>query len=123
MKQKKDTILDPDAIAAIQRNITTIRKKKGFTQIELAKKMGVTQRVISYYENEAQNFGLDAITTLAKALDVSVKKILDSDNTTDFPDLPRTVQKRVDKLKNLSAKGQRTITDMIDMIAKAEGVD
>ncbi len=121
MKQQKRKNADPDAVAKIKRNIALQRKKKGYTQLELAHKMGVTQRVISYYENEAENLGLDAITTIAKALDVPVRKILDAEENDSLPEVPRALQRRIDKIKDLSPKAQKTVSDMIDALTKAEG--
>ena len=43
-RKKEDTSFGP--------RLTAIRKARGFTQVELAKAIGATQRSISYYEND-----------------------------------------------------------------------
>jgi transcriptional regulator with XRE-family HTH domain len=121
MKKKLEKSFESQDVESIKRNIALYRKKKGLTQSELAQKMGVTQRVISYYENEANNIGLDAITTIARALEISVKKILDSSSDVkELPKIPNAIQKRIDRVKDLSPKSQKTLSDMIDVLLKAE---
>lgn len=111
-----------DELEAIRANITRARKQKGLTQVELAQKMGITQRVISYYEKEAKTISLDAISKIAKALDISKNKILITNKEVqDLPELPVAFQKRIAKIKELSPKSQKTIYDVIDGMIRAEG--
>ena len=53
----------------IGKNIRELRKKKGLTQDELAKKLFVTRQTISNYENGSTKPDPDMITRLAEALD------------------------------------------------------
>ena len=112
-----------DELEAVRANITRARKQKGLTQVELAQKMGITQRVISYYEKEAKTISLDAVSKIAKALDISTSKILITNKEIqDLPDLPVAFQKRIAKIKELTPKSQKTIYDVIDGMIRAEGV-
>jgi transcriptional regulator with XRE-family HTH domain len=123
MKNKDSSGYEAEELEKIRENIKFQRKKQGLTQIELAHKMGITQRVISYYENEAPTITLDAIAKIAKALDVPKRKILDTDREEQLlPVVSRAMQRRIDLIKDLSPKAQRTISDMIDTMAKAENV-
>lgn len=122
MKHQKGSQVDTSDVEAIRRNIAMWRKKQGLSQVELAAKMGVTQRVISYYENEARTISLDALTAIAKALVVPVRKLLENEEGPAEPlPLPKSLQKRLEQLHHLSPKGQRSVQDFIDMVAKAEG--
>ena len=51
--------IDKSKTFSIGSTITHYRKKKGVTQTELAEALGVTQRVISYYENPTTNLSID----------------------------------------------------------------
>ncbi len=51
--------------------VKLLRSKKGITQVELAKRLGITQRGISYYENETSNPSMEIIEKIAKALGVT----------------------------------------------------
>lgn len=114
--------VDPEAIEAVKKNLATIRKRRGLTQIELGEKIGASQRVITYYENEARNISWDAITTLAKALEVPVKKLIDSKNEEEFDEAPlsKPLLKRINLISKLTQKGQKMIQDYIDTVYKAE---
>ena len=52
-----------------------IRLKKGITQVELAKHVGISQQTISHYETGRAKPSLDVAVKLAKALGVSVEEI------------------------------------------------
>jgi len=119
-KENRDAISQED-LATIRRNIALQRKKKGMTQEELAQKMGVTQRVISYYETQTATISLDAIAKIARALDIPKRKLLDTETEPDqATELPKAIQKQVDKIRTLSPKAQKTVADMIDALAKVQ---
>ena len=52
-----------------------IRLKKGITQVELAKHVGISQQTISHYETGRAKPSLDVAVKLAKAFGVSVEEI------------------------------------------------
>jgi transcriptional regulator with XRE-family HTH domain len=122
MRNGAKSHVDPEAIEAVKSNLATIRKKRGLTQIELGEKIGASQRVITYYENEAKNISWDAITTLAKALEVPVKKLIDSKKDDGFEEAPlsKPLLKRISMLSKLTSKGQKMVQDYIDTVYKAE---
>ncbi len=55
-----------------------LRIKKGLNQTELAKLVGVSNRVISHYETGRARPSLDVIIKLAKVLGVSVEEIYEA---------------------------------------------
>lgn len=63
------------------KRLAQIRKAKGFTQTELGKKIGVSQRVITYYERDAQHPPTHLLIPIAKTLKVSVDELLGLKNT------------------------------------------
>lgn len=58
--------------------LTELRQRKGFTQLQLAKKIGVTRQIISHYETGRAKPSLDVAVKLAKALGVSVEEIYEA---------------------------------------------
>jgi len=56
--------------------IALARQKAGLTQRQLATKLGVTQRVITYWEREAVGLSADQLVTLAGTLRVSADTLL-----------------------------------------------
>src|SRR5712692_331470 len=56
--------------------LTSIRKARGLTQVQLAEVAGTTQRAISYYETEAGFPPAPAVIDLARALRISTDELL-----------------------------------------------
>jgi transcriptional regulator with XRE-family HTH domain len=56
--------------------LSRIRKSKGFTQVELAEKMGIIQVLISDYERDKLRLHHDMVARFAQALDVSADELL-----------------------------------------------
>lgn len=71
-EQKKQNNID-----IFKKNLVRLRKERGLSQRALAAKIGVTQRLITYYEKEAPNIPLTKIQEIAEALEVSIVELLD----------------------------------------------
>lgn len=56
--------------------IARIRTSKGLTQLELAKKIGITTRAIQHYENGTRIPKIDTLTQIAYALEVDVNDLV-----------------------------------------------
>lgn len=57
------------------KRISEIRKKKGLTQIELAKMTGISNRMIAHYETRASTIPIEKLAIIAKALQISLDEI------------------------------------------------
>jgi transcriptional regulator with XRE-family HTH domain len=58
------------------KNIRSLRNQKGWTQIDLAEKLGLTQGIITAYENNAKKPSLEKITTLAGLFGVTTDELI-----------------------------------------------
>ncbi len=56
--------------------ISSLRKEKGMTQLELAEKMGVTDKAVSKWERNLSFPDINSIPELAEILDVSVDDLM-----------------------------------------------
>ena len=56
--------------------IATARQQAGITQLQLAKKLGVTQRVVTYWEREPVALKPEQLAALAAALSVTADFLL-----------------------------------------------
>ncbi|MHC4206979.1 MAG: helix-turn-helix domain-containing protein [Planctomycetota bacterium] len=68
---------DDDIIKRIGLNITIIRESRGLTQEKLAELAGLHRAYIGQIERGEKNIGLRNLEKIAKALDVSIKVLLD----------------------------------------------
>jgi transcriptional regulator with XRE-family HTH domain len=84
-------------------NVSFFRKRKGFSQYDLANRTGISRSMISHYEIEGMLPPIDKLQILAGALDIPVPKLFE-DNSARLPanDLsgidPRSVKKLQDIL-------------------------
>jgi len=100
--------------------IARIRKEKGYTQVELAEKMGFIQALISDYELDKLRPYYDVIIRFATALDISTDELLGvklSDYKEEKPDLK--IVRRIKKIQNLPPSQQKTLLKTIDTFIKA----
>lgn len=109
---------------AVAKQIKAIRKRKGLSQYDLAATLGVTQRVISYYEREITNLSVDTIAKIAKALGVPQKALFERG---DEPEAEATTSPSLQKKLNLVAKlpytDQQFVLKTIDMLASKNGLN
>ena len=58
------------------KRICACRKEKGMTQLELAEKMGVTDKAVSKWERDLSAPDINSIPKLAELLDISVEALM-----------------------------------------------
>ena len=61
---------------SIGKTITTLRKKKGWTQGELAEKLNVSDKAVSKWENEESFPSIEFFPAIAKLFDVSIDYLM-----------------------------------------------
>jgi transcriptional regulator with XRE-family HTH domain len=105
--------------------VRELRRRKGITQVALAQQLGVTQRGISYYENEADNPSMDVIERIATALGVSKRLLIeDDDQQVANEPLPiRSLQQKMKVVPKLPPEDQRYLVRTIEMLAQKHGMD
>ena len=106
--------------SAFGKRLFALRKTRGLTQVQLADALGTTQRVISYYETEAELPPSTAIIPLARVLEVSADELLGLKPTE--PNGNSSVQKqrlwkRFQKMDVLPTKDQRAVIRLINSLA------
>ena len=72
-------------IVLIGDNIRKYRKEKGFTQKDLAKKLGVSQQMIGQYENN-KNPKIETVERIAIALNISLSQLLPDELVSEIKD-------------------------------------
>lgn len=62
--------------------IATLRKEKGMTQLELAEKMGVTDKAVSKWERDLSFPDVNTLPKLAEIFDVTVDELMQTKKDT-----------------------------------------
>lgn len=98
----------------IGKRIAEIRREKGFTQVELAERLGVSQAAISEYERGGSRLALPTLIRLATILETSVDEILGF----KISDRPRPsaarLWTRLRKVEDLPEADRKTVLRVID---------
>ncbi len=81
--------------------VAALRKEKGMTQLELAEKMGVTDKAVSKWERDLSFPDVSSISKLAEILGVSVDELMQV--KTESKEEP--LKKKIDKIIDVAFKG------------------
>lgn len=65
--------------------IAELRKQHGMTQLELAEKMGVTDKAVSKWERDLSCPDINSLPNLAQILEVSVEELMQIKKEADAP--------------------------------------
>ncbi|MDD5672860.1 MAG: helix-turn-helix transcriptional regulator [Chitinivibrionales bacterium] len=105
-----------DVVSTFKKNLVAVRKKRGLSQRELAKKMNATQRIVAYYEKEAANIPLTKLQDLARALDVTVVELLDQrlDKAKGVEELDVRIIRKIKQIEGLPRRAQEALWHTIN---------
>jgi transcriptional regulator with XRE-family HTH domain len=97
-------------------NLVRIRKKRGYTQRQLAKKVGTSQRAVAYYENDAANIPLTKLQDLANALEVSVVELLGPVNgkSRGIEEMDIRIIRKIKQIEKLPRRAQEALWHTIN---------
>jgi transcriptional regulator with XRE-family HTH domain len=95
--------------------ITRIRKERGFTQVELASRIGIIQTIISATESDGRKLSAEMAVRFAQALDVSMDELLGPGRQPKRGRKPsRKILRRLEKIETLPRTQQTAVLKTID---------
>jgi transcriptional regulator with XRE-family HTH domain len=101
-----------------------LRKARGLTQVDLAKALGTTQRVIFYYETGAPLPSAPFLVTLAHTLRVTTDELLGA-KPAKLASASREkhgrLWKRFQRMESLPERDQRAVIRLFDSLVAANG--
>ena len=102
--------------------LTRLRNQRGYTQVEFAKEVGITQVLVSSYETDRRQFSVEMAIRFALALDISTDELLHPKAKKVSSKKPsRRVMRRVEEIEKLPPYEQRALLTTIDkFIATAQ---
>jgi transcriptional regulator with XRE-family HTH domain len=103
--------------------LTRLRKQRGYTQVEFAERVGITQVLISMYETDRRQFSVEMAIRFALALEVSLDEML-------YPKAPkspskkpsRRVLRRLEEIEKLPTHQQNHLLRTIDGFIRGASV-
>lgn len=101
--------------------LNTLRKAAGYTQQELAQELGVSRRMIAYYEGETEHPPAALLPGLAAALGVSTDELLGVATPRRRAAKPdRRLQRRMQQLERMNPKEKRQALQILDALIERE---
>ena len=104
------------ATESIGARIARLRRDKGMTQQELAKLLGVSQPVVSDYENDVIKVSGEMVIELARALGSSADEILGLEKlaASSAPIKNRRLYRQLQNIEKLPKRDQQALLRTID---------
>jgi transcriptional regulator with XRE-family HTH domain len=100
--------------------LARLRKERGWTQVELAERIGITQTLLSDYERGKLRLNADMIVRFANVLDITTDDLLQPKGaqTKLRPKPSLRVQRRMEKIEKLPPHQQNYLLKTIDGFLK-----
>jgi len=114
LKQAQDSRL-----VEIGKKIQLIRKRRGLTQNELSRKIGLTREAIASYETGRTQLMITTLIDIASILHVSVNEILGIERKNPEIIITRRWAKRMIIVENLDESIKKHILRTLDDVIKA----
>jgi transcriptional regulator with XRE-family HTH domain len=101
--------------------LVRLRKERGFTQVELAKKIGTVQALVSEYELGKMRLSADMAVRFALALSVSTDELLHPKTKGKGVRKPSLkVMRRMEEIESLPPRRQSVVLSALDSILRGE---
>jgi transcriptional regulator with XRE-family HTH domain len=97
--------------------LAALRKKQGWTQPQLAEKLGITLAALVYYERQARNPSAEFVSRAAKLFNVSVDELLGHEvKAGRKPGPPSKLHQKIDEVAQLSRAKQQYVLQFLDQV-------
>ena len=102
--------------------LATFRKARGFTQKKLSSEIGVSRRMIAYYEGETRHPPTTILPRLAQALGVSIDDLLNGQGRRDTPfrSMSSRLQRKLQELEELDTRKKRQALRLLSQFIARE---
>jgi transcriptional regulator with XRE-family HTH domain len=106
----------------VGQRLARVRKEHGYTQVGLAKKIGIIQSLISDYETDRLRLSAEMTVRFALALDVSTDDLLNpkakSRTARKKPSLK--IMRRIEEIEKLPPRRQAFVLTALDSLLRGE---
>jgi transcriptional regulator with XRE-family HTH domain len=96
--------------------LARLRKERGFTQVEIAERVGIIQALVSDYERDKLRLNAEIVVRFAAALEITTDELLKPKrSSTPLRRKPSLrMLRRLEKIESLPAHQQTTLLKTID---------
>lgn len=119
MPKRKSTT--PDSGESFGGRLARFRKAAGFSQRDLAAELGISHRMVAYYEKQTEHPPTHLMPLLTKALGVSADQILGLEKTQESGRRRDTkLWRRFSQVEKLPPEKRKPIIQLMDAFLKSE---
>lgn len=109
------TKLNAEAAAGFGARLASLRKVAGVTQTALAAEIGISQRMMAYYEGPTAQPPANLLPAISHALGVSIETLLGTETSKRRAKATDTrLQRRLQQIEKLSPQERRQILQVLD---------
>ena len=114
----ESTWLKEEIMPGFGERLGRLRKARGLTQAELGKKVGLSQRMVAYYEKEEAQPPGPMLIDLANVLETSVDELLGKIDPKEPLADPKEARflKRLKRIQELPPQARRAILKVLDAL-------
>jgi len=103
---------------SLGQRLARLRKERGFTQVELAEKIGIVQTLVTDYETDRLRLTAEMAVRFALALDISMDELLHPKAATPKKKSSRRVLRQLEQIQALPDHQQTVLLKTIDTFLK-----
>lgn len=97
--------------------LAALRKTAGLSQMQLAEAVGIPQRTLSFYERDAESVPSELLSSLAKALGVTVEALLGLETAPKNKRGPKSkLERQFEALSRLPPSEQQFVSKLLDQL-------
>ena len=113
-----------DVIENFGERLAQLRKAAGYTQVEFAAEVGITQRMVAYYEVPNAQPPAHLLPQMAQVLGVGADVLLGMAQPRKVKRLAtNSLERRLLAIEKLDPKAKRQITEMLDTHNQSEKLE
>lgn len=105
-----------DETLTFGQRLAELRKARGFTQQEFADEVGISRRMVAYYEGQSQHPPTTHLPVMARVLNLSTDELLGTAAVKQQPARARDsrLQRRLQQIEKLEAGEKRQVLQLLD---------
>ena len=97
--------------------VAHLRKELGFTQVQLAETLGISQQMVASYEVGRRRIPVSMLPSLAQALKVQTDALLGNETKTRSKRGPASqLQRSIERISELPKPKQRFVIEMLETV-------
>jgi transcriptional regulator with XRE-family HTH domain len=96
--------------------LAALRQERGWTQANLAERLGVTVKMVTYYEREAANPTANTLAKIAAAFGIEPATLMETSQVRRAakPGPPSQLEQRISALRELPRERQKIVLQVLD---------